>query len=108
MSTVDLEAKIPNNVNLKENKRLMRALEKWQPGFLDWWGDMGPTDFNADQTPFARDRIRMVVRSVIVISPRSWMAKSAIVPFGCLGSLPNMRISDISQPEGLWTLMKEK
>ena len=49
MSAVDLEAKIPNNVDLKQNKRLCRALEKWQPGFLDWWAEMGPTDFNADQ-----------------------------------------------------------
>ena len=36
MSTIDLDAKIPNNVNLKENKRLCRALEKWQPAFIDW------------------------------------------------------------------------
>ena len=46
MSTVDLEAKIPNNVGLRDNKRLMRALEKWQPAFIDWWKDMGPADFN--------------------------------------------------------------
>ena len=46
MSTVDLEAKIPNNVGLRDNKRLLRALEKWQPAFLEWWRDMGPTDFN--------------------------------------------------------------
>jgi benzoyl-CoA 2,3-dioxygenase component B len=49
MSTVDLDARIPNNVDLKQNKRLLRALEKWQPGFLDWWKEMGPSDFNADQ-----------------------------------------------------------
>ncbi|MBK8979017.1 MAG: benzoyl-CoA 2,3-epoxidase subunit BoxB [Planctomycetes bacterium] len=49
MSTVDLEAKIPNNVGLRDNKRLMRALETWQPSFLQWWKDMGPTDFNEDQ-----------------------------------------------------------
>lgn len=49
MSTVDLEAKIPNNVGLRDNKRLLRALEKWQPAFIDWWKEMGPTDFNADQ-----------------------------------------------------------
>ena len=36
MSSVDLEAKIPNNVGLRDNKRLMMALEKWQPKFLDW------------------------------------------------------------------------
>ncbi len=49
MSTIDLDAKIPNNVNLKEDKRLLRALEKWQPKFQDWWREMGPSDFNADQ-----------------------------------------------------------
>ena len=48
MSTVDLDAKIPNNVDLKTNKRLMRALEKWQPGFLSWWSEIGPSDFNQD------------------------------------------------------------
>jgi benzoyl-CoA 2,3-dioxygenase component B len=46
MSTVDLEAKIPNNVGLRDNKRLLRALEKWQPAFLQWWRDLGPADFN--------------------------------------------------------------
>ncbi len=48
MSTIDLDAKIPNNVDLKENKRLCRALEKWQPAFIDWWKEMGPSDFNLD------------------------------------------------------------
>ncbi|MCC7413928.1 MAG: benzoyl-CoA 2,3-epoxidase subunit BoxB [Gammaproteobacteria bacterium] len=42
MSNVDLTAKIPNNVNLGENKRLQRALEAWQPKFIDWWKTMGP------------------------------------------------------------------
>jgi len=49
MSNVDLEARIPNNVGLRDNKRLLRALERWQPAFLDWWREMGPSDFNADQ-----------------------------------------------------------
>jgi benzoyl-CoA 2,3-dioxygenase component B len=49
MSIVDLEAKIPNNVGLRDNKRLMMALEKWQPKFLEWWANMGPSDFNKDQ-----------------------------------------------------------
>ena len=29
VSTIDLEAKIPNNVGLRDDKRLTRALEKW-------------------------------------------------------------------------------
>ena len=46
MSSVDLEAKIPNNVGLRDDKRLLRALETWQPKFLDWWKETGPSDFN--------------------------------------------------------------
>ena len=28
--------RIPNNVDLAGNKRLQRALEHWQPAYLDW------------------------------------------------------------------------
>jgi benzoyl-CoA 2,3-epoxidase subunit B len=45
MSTVDLNARIPNNIDLAEDKRLLRALEQWQPNYLRWWREMGPTDF---------------------------------------------------------------
>ena len=45
MSTVLTDAKIPNNVNLVGDKRLQRALEAWQPNFLDWWKEMGPAGF---------------------------------------------------------------
>jgi benzoyl-CoA 2,3-dioxygenase component B len=45
MSNVDLAAKIPNNVDLHQDKRLQRALEQWQPNYLDWWREMGPADF---------------------------------------------------------------
>ena len=48
MSNVDLEAKIPNNVGLRDDKRLLRALESWQPKFLQWWTETGPSDFNLD------------------------------------------------------------
>jgi len=36
--------KIPNNVDLASDKVLQRALEHWQPQFLNWWGEMGPVD----------------------------------------------------------------
>ena len=42
MSTIDYSQKIPNNVNLSSDRTLQRALENWQPNFLNWWGDMGP------------------------------------------------------------------
>jgi benzoyl-CoA 2,3-epoxidase subunit B len=43
MTTPDYAEKIPNNVRLHEDRRLQRALESWQPDFLTWWRDMGPT-----------------------------------------------------------------
>jgi benzoyl-CoA 2,3-dioxygenase component B len=42
---MNLYGRIPNNVNLSEDKRLQRALEKWLPNFLSWWHDMGPDGF---------------------------------------------------------------
>jgi len=43
MTSADYAEKIPNNVGLREDRRLQRALESWQPNFLDWWESMGPT-----------------------------------------------------------------
>ncbi|KAA3609005.1 MAG: benzoyl-CoA 2,3-epoxidase subunit BoxB [Planctomycetota bacterium] len=43
--TIDYTEKIPNNVDLASDKRLQRALEAWQPRYLEWWHEMGPTDF---------------------------------------------------------------
>src|SRR5215469_103177 len=40
---IDYYERIPNNVGLGDNRALQRALEHWQPRFLDWWRDMGPT-----------------------------------------------------------------
>ena len=54
---VDLDAKIPNNVNLKDDKRLQRALEKWLPQFREWWSDMGPSDFNTNDV-YLRNGLR--------------------------------------------------
>jgi len=44
--SISYAERIPNNVNLTDNRVLQRALEHWQPRFLGWWRDMGPTDFN--------------------------------------------------------------
>src|SRR5829696_2587062 len=42
---MNLYDRIPNNVNLSEDKKLQRALEKWLPNYLDWWREMGPEGF---------------------------------------------------------------
>lgn len=40
--SIDYSEKIPNNVNLSTDKTLQRALERWQPNYLQWWKEMGP------------------------------------------------------------------
>lgn len=42
------DERIPNNVDLASDRRLQRALENWQPKFRDWWMEMGPEGFQAD------------------------------------------------------------
>src|ERR1700748_2203132 len=42
---VDIDAPIPNNVDLADDRRLQRALESWQPRFIEWWKELGPVAF---------------------------------------------------------------
>jgi benzoyl-CoA 2,3-dioxygenase component B len=45
--TINYSERIPNNVNLVNDRTLQRALEHWQPRFLDWWREMGPNAFSS-------------------------------------------------------------
>ena len=63
MSQINYDEQIPNNVNLSSDKRLQRALEKWQPAFLDWWGQMGPEGFHGDN---------VYLRTAISTEPGGW------------------------------------
>ena len=42
---VDYSTKIPNNVGLIDDQRVLKALEQWHPGYIDWWMTMGPDGF---------------------------------------------------------------
>ncbi len=53
---MQLYERIPNNVNLSEDKRLQRALEGWLPNYLDWWREMGPEGFQ-DKDVYLRTAI---------------------------------------------------
>ena len=53
MAGINYDELIPNNVNLSSDKRLKKALEKWQPKFLDWWNVVGPQVF-ADNDIYLR------------------------------------------------------
>ncbi len=43
--SIDYSERIPNNVDLADDRRLQRALESWQPKFLEWWSALGPVGF---------------------------------------------------------------
>src|SRR5919112_3110561 len=51
---MNLNERIPNNVNLSEDKRLQRALEQWLPNYLDWWREMGPDGFQEKDVSLRR------------------------------------------------------
>ena len=63
MSSVLTDEKIPNNVNLAGDKRLQRALEAWQPAFIDWWKQMGPVGWQE------RD---IYLRTAISVESNGW------------------------------------
>jgi benzoyl-CoA 2,3-dioxygenase component B len=42
---VDYDSLIPNNVGLADDPKLQRGLERWHPGYIDWWMSMGPEGF---------------------------------------------------------------
>jgi benzoyl-CoA 2,3-dioxygenase component B len=63
MSTINYGEKIPNNVNLSEDRTLQRALEQWQPNYLQWWGDMGPEGSR---------NFDVYLRTAISVDPEGW------------------------------------
>jgi len=63
MSGINYSEKIPNNVNLSEDRTLQRALEQWQPNFLGWWHDMGPDD---------SQNLDVYLRTAVSVDPQGW------------------------------------
>ncbi len=62
MSEVNQD-KIPNNVHLSDDKKLQRALEAWQPNYIKWWKDMGPSGFQEDD---------VYLRTAISVDNEGW------------------------------------
>jgi benzoyl-CoA 2,3-dioxygenase component B len=60
---IDYDEQIPNNVGLSESRALQRALEQWQPAFLSWWHELGPTDF---------ERADVYLRTAISVDAKGW------------------------------------
>ncbi|MGE3065640.1 MAG: benzoyl-CoA 2,3-epoxidase subunit BoxB [Hyphomicrobiaceae bacterium] len=62
-SHVDYSTKIPNNVGLMDDQRVLKALEQWHPGYIDWWMTMGPEGFQTSD---------VYLRTAISIDPKGW------------------------------------
>src|SRR5579864_4931231 len=60
---VDYSTKIPNNVNLSDDRQVLKALEGWHPGYMNWWGDMGPEGFQQSL---------VYLRTAYSVDPRGW------------------------------------
>ena len=60
---VDYSTSIPNNVDLTDDRRVLKALEQWHPGYLDWWQDMGPEGFQESL---------VYLRTAIGVDPKGW------------------------------------
>jgi benzoyl-CoA 2,3-dioxygenase component B len=63
MSTIDYSEKIPNNVELSHDKTLQRALEHWQPNYIEWWKDMGPD---------GSQNFDVYLRTAVSVAPEGW------------------------------------
>jgi benzoyl-CoA 2,3-epoxidase subunit B len=60
---VSYDTQIPNNVGLSGDKRVLKALEKWHPGYLNWWRDLGPDGF--------QDTL-VYLRTAVSVDPKGW------------------------------------
>jgi benzoyl-CoA 2,3-dioxygenase component B len=63
MSGINYSEKIPNNVNLSEDRTLQRALEAWQPNFINWWDDVGPEGSTDNE---------VYLRTAVSVDPQGW------------------------------------
>ena len=59
----DYNERIPNNVGLAHDRRLLRALERWQPAYLDWWRTLGP---------IGADEHEVYLRTAIGVDADGW------------------------------------
>ena len=63
VGAVDYTTKIPNNVNLADDQRVLKALEQWHPGYIDWWMSRGPEGFQTSD---------VYLRTAVSIDPKGW------------------------------------
>ena len=60
---IDYDSLIPNNVGLSQDRRVQKALERWQPEYINWWKGLIPERFQ--KSP-------VYLRTAISVEPQGW------------------------------------
>jgi benzoyl-CoA 2,3-dioxygenase component B len=60
---VSYDTQIPNNVGLSSDRKVLKALEKWHPGYIDWWTRLIPQNFQESM---------VYLRTAVSVDPKGW------------------------------------
>lgn len=60
---VEYDTQIPNNVGLSQDRKVLKALEKWHPGYIDWWTSLIPQNFQESM---------VYLRTAVSVDPKGW------------------------------------
>lgn len=60
---VSYDTQIPNNVGLSSDRKVLKALEKWHPGYIDWWNKLIPQHFQNSM---------VYLRTAVSVDPKGW------------------------------------
>ena len=60
---VSYDTQIPNNVGLSDDRKVLKALEKWHPGYINWWNDLIPQNFQDSM---------VYLRTAVSVDPKGW------------------------------------
>ncbi|WGW02380.1 benzoyl-CoA 2,3-epoxidase subunit BoxB [Tropicibacter oceani] len=60
---VSYDTQIPNNVGLSSDRKVLKALEKWHPGYINWWNRLIPQNFQDSM---------VYLRTAVSVDPKGW------------------------------------
>ena len=60
---ISYDSRIPNNVGLSSDRKVLKALEKWHPGYLDWWNKLIPRNLQESM---------VYLRTAVSVDPKGW------------------------------------
>ena len=60
---VSYDSQIPNNVGLSQDRKVLKALEKWHPGYINWWNHLIPQNFQESM---------VYLRTAVSVDPKGW------------------------------------